>query len=136
MKASDTISKATGMCLKATSARPLRPIPTWLRPITILLGLTLDKMGKHEEATTEFKKAAELAPTNPAIKDSAILKKHIAMYDFSRGIKRGQATFLTAELALAATLCSKERSQNSSLSPFLPQTLVCNGGSKWTEHRR
>jgi tetratricopeptide (TPR) repeat protein len=43
------------------------------------LGLTLDKMGKHDEATTEFKKAAELAPANPAIKDSAILKKHIAM---------------------------------------------------------
>jgi Flp pilus assembly protein TadD len=43
------------------------------------LGLALDKMGKHEEATTEFKKAAELAPTNPAIKDSAILKKHIGM---------------------------------------------------------
>jgi tetratricopeptide (TPR) repeat protein len=43
------------------------------------LGLTLDKIGKHEEATTEFKKAAELAPTNPAIKDSAILKKHISM---------------------------------------------------------
>ena len=43
------------------------------------LGLALDKMGKHDEATTEFKKAAELAPANPAIKDSAILKKHIAM---------------------------------------------------------
>jgi Flp pilus assembly protein TadD len=43
------------------------------------LGLALDKMGKHDEATTEFKKAAELAPNNPAIKDSAILKKHIAM---------------------------------------------------------
>ena len=43
------------------------------------LALTLDKMGKHKEATTEFKKAAELAPTTPAIKDSAILKKHIAM---------------------------------------------------------
>ena len=43
------------------------------------LGLALDKMAKHDEATTEFKKAAELAPTNPAIKDSAILKKHIAM---------------------------------------------------------
>ena len=43
------------------------------------LALTLDKMGKHEQATTEFKKAAELAPTTPAIKDSAILKKHIAM---------------------------------------------------------
>jgi tetratricopeptide (TPR) repeat protein len=43
------------------------------------LGLTLDKMGKHDEATAEFKKAAELAPANPAIKDSAILKKHITM---------------------------------------------------------
>lgn len=43
------------------------------------LGLTLDKMGKHEEATAAFKKAAELAPTNPAIKDSEILKKHIGM---------------------------------------------------------
>lgn len=43
------------------------------------LGLALDKMGKHDEATTEFKKAAELAPANPAIKDSAILKKHISM---------------------------------------------------------
>ncbi|TLY36265.1 MAG: tetratricopeptide repeat protein [Nitrospirae bacterium] len=43
------------------------------------LGLALDKMGKHDEATAEFKKAAELAPTNAAIKDSPILKKHIAM---------------------------------------------------------
>ena len=43
------------------------------------LGLALDKMAKHDEATTEFKKAAELAPKNPAIKDSAILEKHIAM---------------------------------------------------------
>jgi Flp pilus assembly protein TadD len=43
------------------------------------LGLALDKMGKHDEATAEFKKAAELAPGNPAIKDSAILKKHTAM---------------------------------------------------------
>ena len=43
------------------------------------LGLALDKEGKHEAATASFKKAAELAPTNPAIKDSAILKKHIGM---------------------------------------------------------
>src|SRR6059036_290154 len=28
------------------------------------LGLALDKMAKHDEATTEFKKAAELAPAN------------------------------------------------------------------------
>jgi tetratricopeptide (TPR) repeat protein len=43
------------------------------------LALTLDKMGKHEDATASFKKAAELAPTNPAIKDSPILKKHLGM---------------------------------------------------------
>jgi cytochrome c-type biogenesis protein CcmH/NrfG len=36
-------------------------------------------MGKHEDATGSFKKAAELAPTNPAIKDSPILKKHLGM---------------------------------------------------------
>jgi len=43
------------------------------------LALTLDKMGKHEDATGEFKKALELAPTDPAIKDSEILKKHVHM---------------------------------------------------------
>ncbi len=43
------------------------------------MGLALDKMGKHDEATAAFKKAAELAPTNPAIKDSPTLKKHIGM---------------------------------------------------------
>jgi tetratricopeptide (TPR) repeat protein len=43
------------------------------------LGLTMDKMGKHEDATAHFKKAAELAPNKPAIKDAPILKKHIAM---------------------------------------------------------
>jgi Flp pilus assembly protein TadD len=43
------------------------------------LGLALDKMGKHDEATTHFKKAAELAPDKPAIKDAPILKKHIGM---------------------------------------------------------
>ncbi|HEX5549911.1 MAG TPA: tetratricopeptide repeat protein [Nitrospira sp.] len=43
------------------------------------LALSLDKMGKHEDATASFKKAAELAPTNPAIKDSPILKKHLGM---------------------------------------------------------
>jgi Flp pilus assembly protein TadD len=43
------------------------------------LGLALDKMGKHEEATAEFKKAAELAPTTVAIKESPILKKHLGM---------------------------------------------------------
>ena len=43
------------------------------------LALSLDKMGKHEDATASFKKAADLAPTNPAIKDSTILKKHVGM---------------------------------------------------------
>ena len=43
------------------------------------LALSLDKMGKHEDATAAFIKAAELAPANPAIKDSAILKKHLGM---------------------------------------------------------
>jgi Tfp pilus assembly protein PilF len=43
------------------------------------LGLSLDKMGKHEEATAAFKQAAALAPANPAIKDSPILKKHLGM---------------------------------------------------------
>lgn len=43
------------------------------------LALALDKMGKHEEATASFKKAAELAPNNPKIKESAVLKKHTGM---------------------------------------------------------
>jgi Flp pilus assembly protein TadD len=37
----------------------------------------LDKMGKHEDATASFKKALELAPNDPSIKDSEILKKHV-----------------------------------------------------------
>lgn len=41
------------------------------------LGLALDKMARHDEATTHFKKAAELAPDNPKIADSPILKQHI-----------------------------------------------------------
>lgn len=43
------------------------------------VALTLDKMGKHEEATASFKKALELAPNDPSIKDSEILKKHLGM---------------------------------------------------------
>jgi Tfp pilus assembly protein PilF len=43
------------------------------------LALTLDKMGKHEDATASFKKALELAPHDTAIKDSEILKKHVKM---------------------------------------------------------
>ncbi|TLY26836.1 MAG: tetratricopeptide repeat protein [Nitrospirae bacterium] len=41
------------------------------------LGLTLDKMGKHEDATASFKIVVELAPPNSPIKDSVILKEHI-----------------------------------------------------------
>lgn len=40
-------------------------------------GLTQDKMGNHQEATTSFKKALELAPDDPRIKDSEILQKHL-----------------------------------------------------------
>ncbi len=43
------------------------------------LALALDKLGKHEDVTTHFQKAIELAPENPAIKDSAILKAYLAM---------------------------------------------------------
>jgi len=41
------------------------------------LALTLDKLGKHEDATTHFKKALELAPENPAITESTILQAHL-----------------------------------------------------------
>ena len=41
------------------------------------LGLSFDKMGKHDEATAAFKQAVVLAPENPAIKDSPIVKKHL-----------------------------------------------------------
>lgn len=41
------------------------------------LGLALDKMGKHEDATASFKKVVELAPPNSPIRDSVILKEHV-----------------------------------------------------------
>jgi Flp pilus assembly protein TadD len=41
------------------------------------LGLSFDKLGKHDEATAAFKQAVELAPTNLSIKDSPTLKKHL-----------------------------------------------------------
>lgn len=40
------------------------------------LALALDKLNKHDDATAAFKKAAEMAPGNASITDSAILKKH------------------------------------------------------------
>ena len=42
------------------------------------LAIALDKMGRHKEATEEFDQALKLAPSNPAIADSEILKKHLA----------------------------------------------------------
>ncbi|MGH7254981.1 MAG: tetratricopeptide repeat protein, partial [Nitrospirales bacterium] len=43
------------------------------------LALALDKMGDHGKATEHFKKAAELAPDNPKIVNSEILKQHTKM---------------------------------------------------------
>ena len=43
------------------------------------LALTLDKLGKHGEATEHFSKAAELAPEDPQITQSEILKAHTGM---------------------------------------------------------
>lgn len=43
------------------------------------IALTLDKMGKHEEATAAFKKALDLAPADSPIRESEILKKHVGM---------------------------------------------------------
>ena len=42
------------------------------------LALALDKMGNHGEATNHFKKALELAPEDPRIRDSGILKAHVS----------------------------------------------------------
>lgn len=41
------------------------------------LALALDKLGDHGEATKHFRKALELAPDKPKIKDSKILKAHL-----------------------------------------------------------
>ncbi len=43
------------------------------------LALALDKLGKHEEATEFFNKAAELAPEDTQITQSEILKAHTGM---------------------------------------------------------
>ena len=43
------------------------------------LALSLDKLGRHGEATKHFKHALELAPDHPAIADSKILKSHLGM---------------------------------------------------------
>lgn len=41
------------------------------------LALALDKLGNHGEATNHFKMALNLAPDDPRIKDSEILKAHV-----------------------------------------------------------
>ena len=41
------------------------------------LALALDKLGNHGEATNHFKMALELAPEDPGIRDSGILKAHV-----------------------------------------------------------
>lgn len=41
------------------------------------LALALDKQENHGDATEHFKKALELAPDNPKIKDSKILNDHV-----------------------------------------------------------
>ena len=43
------------------------------------MALTLDKLGDHGGATTHFGEALKLAPDNPKIKDSKILKDHLGM---------------------------------------------------------
>lgn len=43
------------------------------------LGLALDKLGKPGDATAHFQRALALAPDNPAIRNSAILKAHLGM---------------------------------------------------------
>ena len=41
------------------------------------LALALDTLGNHGEATNHFKMALSLAPNDPRIKDSGILKAHV-----------------------------------------------------------
>ncbi len=43
------------------------------------MALTLDKMGDHGGATKHFGEALKLAPDNPKITDSKILKAHLGM---------------------------------------------------------
>jgi len=43
------------------------------------LAVALDGLGKHAEATEEFKKAKELGGNNPKITDNELLKKHLGM---------------------------------------------------------
>ena len=49
------------------------------------LALALDKLDLHSEATTHFKKAAELAPGNSAITQSSAYRNHTASPSSSYG---------------------------------------------------
>ncbi|TMQ30688.1 MAG: tetratricopeptide repeat protein [Nitrospirae bacterium] len=49
------------------------------------LALALDKLELHSEATTHFKKAAELAPGNSAITESSAYQDHTASPSSSYG---------------------------------------------------
>jgi len=49
------------------------------------LALALDKLDLHSEATTHFKKAAELAPGNRAITQSSAYRNHVASPSSSYG---------------------------------------------------
>jgi Tfp pilus assembly protein PilF len=49
------------------------------------LALALDKLNLHSEATTHFKKAAELAPGNSAITQSSAYRDHTASPSSSYG---------------------------------------------------
>ena len=41
------------------------------------LGLSLDELGQHPEASEHFRKAKELAPDDPRISENEILMKHL-----------------------------------------------------------
>ncbi len=42
------------------------------------LALALHQLGSHEEATAHFKQAADLAPNDPVITQSALYRQHVA----------------------------------------------------------
>ena len=43
------------------------------------LALTLHKLEQHEQATTQFRRAGELAPRNKEIVDSTIYRNHLGL---------------------------------------------------------
>ncbi len=63
----------------AVEADPTQPEPHYN------LALALHKMGKHEEATAHFKKAAELDSSNTTITGSSVYKSHVKPAGSSSG---------------------------------------------------